>query len=109
MRFIFKGTIPLEKFWGLNEELDFFRSSIINKGDYNLLQIVFNFKEVIKHLGDKFTPETIKEYILENPKSEFLKYIHGKVKSAEGYDMQMLADIAIMAIETALKKFGGED
>jgi len=109
LRFIFKGTIPLEKFWGLNEELDFFRSSIINKGDYNLLQIVFNFREVIKHLGDEFTPETIKEYILENPKSEFLKYIHGKVKSAEGYDMQMLADIAIMAIETALKKFGGED
>ncbi len=108
LKIIFRGNIPLTSFWNLSEELRAYQSRIISGGSYNILQLIIDWHGVSKYLGDELAPEIIEEYILSNPKEEFLEYIHGKIKPAEGYNVDLLAEIAIEAIETSLKKFGGE-
>lgn len=103
----FKGKIELKSFWGLNDELNTLKTKILNEGKYNVLQIILNWKLLSKELGDDLKPEIIEEYILESPKDEFLEFLKTKIKSEDGYDMDMLADLAIQTIENALKKDEG--
>lgn len=105
----FIGTIPLQSFWGLLDEINNFKSRILNEGRYNILQLVLNWTLLTKDIGDELKPEIIKEYILNNPKEEFLQYIKGKMKTTEGFDMNLLAEIAVNTIENALKKYEGSN
>ncbi|MGQ4873598.1 MAG: metallophosphoesterase family protein [Promethearchaeia archaeon] len=103
----FIGNVPLKNFWELNEQLTSVRSKILNQDSYNLLQLKLTWNEVSKDIEDDLKPEIIKEYILSDPKSEFLDYIKSKIKPEEGYDLELLAEIAVDVLEKALKKSGG--
>lgn len=106
----FLGNIPLDVFWGLMSELDYFKSNTLNESKYNILQMKLNWKLLSKELIEGMSPEIIKEYILKDPKKEFIEYIETKVRKSEGYDMDLLAEIAIETIEHSIKKFGeGEE
>lgn len=100
----FAGNIALKSFWGLNDELNDFKSKILNSKDYNILQLSFSWNFLSKETGDDFKPEIIKEYILNNPKEEFMEYLKGKIKPSDGFDMDLLAEIAIEIIEKSLIK-----
>ena len=104
----FIGNIELKSFWGLNDELNNFKIKVLNEGNYNLLQLILNWKTLDKELGDNLTPEIIEDYILKNPKGEYLDYLKGKIKGSEGYDMELLADIALSTLENSLKKMEEE-
>ncbi|MEX2682721.1 MAG: hypothetical protein Q6373_014055, partial [Candidatus Sigynarchaeota archaeon] len=107
LKVIFSGATSLKQFWGLEAELDNLKAQILNGHEYNVLQLRFEQKNLQKQVEMTPAAKIVDEYILEDPKQEFLEFVKTKVKAEDGYEMDLLTDIAMDAINAALKKRGG--
>lgn len=99
----FKGSIMLETYWKIRDELEILRREINNKLTYNILQLLWYWEEARTELGTEIAPGTIIEYILEDPQQEFKDFIEAKVDPNE-VDLDLLSELAAESIESALKE-----
>ncbi|MEX2757322.1 MAG: exonuclease SbcCD subunit D [Candidatus Sigynarchaeota archaeon] len=107
LKVIFSGATSLKQFWGLEAELDNLKAQILNGHEYNVLQLRIEQKNLQKQVEMTPAAKIVDEYILKDPKQEFLEFVKTKVKAEDGYEMDLLTDIAMDAINAALKKRGG--
>ncbi|MHA1377596.1 MAG: metallophosphoesterase family protein [Candidatus Helarchaeota archaeon] len=99
----FVGSLKLENYWQIREELEILRRQIDNTLSHNILQLIWSWEEAKTELGEDIKPGTIIEYILEDPKLEFKSFIKEKV-DPEKVNLELLSELAIDSIEHALKE-----
>ncbi|MHC1592413.1 MAG: metallophosphoesterase family protein [Candidatus Helarchaeales archaeon] len=99
----FLGNLKLDYYWKVQEELDFFKSQIDTELNYNILQLLWDWQDLRTEMEHDIAPGTIIDYILEDPKKEFIEYVRDKIDDKD-VDLDLLSEIAVESIEHALRE-----
>ncbi|MFX1486934.1 MAG: exonuclease SbcCD subunit D [Promethearchaeota archaeon] len=100
LKFIFEGKIPVE-FWRITNELELLRRELLGNDDYNVVQLVWDWKAALREwIPPAFQDEGV-EYLIGDPEKDFEDYLKA-IEIEEGFEPALLIKIASKAIKKTL-------
>ncbi|MFX0067575.1 MAG: exonuclease SbcCD subunit D [Candidatus Hodarchaeota archaeon] len=101
LKFVFEGKIPFE-FWKVTNELELLRRELLGSDDYNVVQVVWDWKTARREwIPPAFQDEAV-EYLIGDPKEDFEEYLK-TIEIEKSFDPEVLIKIASKAIKKTLE------
>ncbi|MBY8988935.1 MAG: metallophosphoesterase [Candidatus Lokiarchaeota archaeon] len=102
--FNFTGEITYEMVWKITNLMTKNRRECFSRSnEYNILQLIWNIKDISDSIEDDVAPGIIEDYILKNPDEEFREFVEQILEEDKTqFQVEKLTEFGINAIKKAL-------